>query len=80
MTGLPRSLNEEQQDDASLISSVLRLGPYKPGWGIFHYSSGPYWPDRLRRFADRYEQVVPALRRMADHLEATQPEQQKEAS
>lgn len=80
MTEFPRVLNDQQQTDVRLISQVLRLGAYVPGQGVFHWSAGPYWPTRLRRFADRYEQVVPALRRMADHLEATQPEQQKEAS
>lgn len=72
-----RPLTTDQQTDARLAARVLPgLDAYKPGRGIFHYATGPYWPARLRRFADLYEKAVPALRRLADHIETVQPAEQ----
>ncbi len=81
MSDVSRPLSVEQQADARLIARVMRgVDRYQPGRGIFHYACGPYWPAKLRRVADLYETAIPALRRMADHMETTQPSEQEEAT
>jgi hypothetical protein len=76
MVDMPRVLTSEQQADARLIGRA-RVGveEYQPGRGIFHWSTGQYWPKYLRQVANRMERLIPALRRMADFLEANQPKQ-----
>jgi len=75
---LPRGLTPEQVSDARLVGRAVRdIGYYKPGRGIFHWYTGPYWPTQLRKTADLYERAVPALRRLADLFDATQSDTKK---
>lgn len=66
-------MTEDEARDARLVQRYLPgVNPYEPGRGIFHWSDGPYWPAAMRKQAEALERAVPALRRMADWLEARQ--------
>lgn len=73
----PRPMTEAEMADARIVQRHLPgVHPYKPGEGIFHWSTGPYWPQAMRKLARDFERAVPVLRRMADWLDARQPREE----
>ena len=71
----PRPMTEEEWKDAETASNALRTTEQPMTASMFQWCTGPYWPHTLRKRADQMEKAIPAMRRMADWLDARQPNQ-----
>lgn len=69
-------MTDDEQADAATITKALRMGTTAHTLSILQWSTGPYWPQKMRLTADWMAAAIPALRRMADWLDARQPEEQ----
>jgi hypothetical protein len=76
MTGdemsFPRELPAEYLPHAKRTMKGLGHVPYEPGRGFIHWSTGPYWAEKLRADADAMEKQALSMRVIATFLEENQ--------